>query len=603
MAKFKGGLYADLSNYNTSLPNTDILLNFFKSNPVGYRSGGMVQGIAGGNPTGMRVTGGFLANAQKFAQGTNPYLDADYLGKGEFAWEGAPLWSKERAKQELLDPEQPKLNISAYYQNPQNLLSLLQKKKGIWKRPDGKTVRFPPAEFDYSPEAMGSTKEGEEVPIWDRKARKFENNKWKKYSEKEKDAAKKYAVDDLLDQYHTEGEMYDVDPSGMLPSDKKEEQKLDEDKTVFQRRLEEHKDVGQTGQKFVHRPKKTYEDIIKEAEETVTGTDIGKVKKSTETNLVENVNKTPLAESDEMIDSLNTETTKTVNDAIAGIKSISFDDEKAINDIGKELYGEGKGKDAPAWAMPLMMAGLQMAASDNPSMLGAMGEGGIKGLEEYARMQKEKKQDAKDKVELELKKLDAKTQLKSAEFQKQTTIANMEIGLKEHGDNLEMKRIEYKQNNEQFYTSEANKQNQINRTFDLEYAKLDWSKLNDAKKFALEWQTAENQANFWNAQAKAYNKPDGKVHTVEIEGKKKYVWYGWDPSTDSFVMKPMETVEGIHYGPSTDDDLLSAFIKYTADSVISGTYTQQEINDAWNIFKGLDTDVGTLNKPSDQQTQ
>ena len=69
MKKFKGGLYADLSNYNTTLPNTEILLNFFKSNPIGYRSGGMVRGIAGGNPTGMRVTGGFLANAQKMQYG------------------------------------------------------------------------------------------------------------------------------------------------------------------------------------------------------------------------------------------------------------------------------------------------------------------------------------------------------------------------------------------------------------------------------------------------------------------------------------------------------------------------------------------------------
>ena len=69
MKKFKGGLYADLSNYNTTLPNTEVLLNFFKSNPIGYRSGGMVRGIAGGNPTGMRVTGGFLANAQGYQPG------------------------------------------------------------------------------------------------------------------------------------------------------------------------------------------------------------------------------------------------------------------------------------------------------------------------------------------------------------------------------------------------------------------------------------------------------------------------------------------------------------------------------------------------------
>ena len=51
MKKFKGGLYADLGNYKTSLPNTEILNNFFASNPVGYRSGGIVRGVAGGNST------------------------------------------------------------------------------------------------------------------------------------------------------------------------------------------------------------------------------------------------------------------------------------------------------------------------------------------------------------------------------------------------------------------------------------------------------------------------------------------------------------------------------------------------------------------------
>ena len=33
MKKFKGGLYADLGNYKTNLPNTEILNNFFASNP------------------------------------------------------------------------------------------------------------------------------------------------------------------------------------------------------------------------------------------------------------------------------------------------------------------------------------------------------------------------------------------------------------------------------------------------------------------------------------------------------------------------------------------------------------------------------------------
>ena len=83
------------------------------------------------------------------------------------------------------------------------------------------------------------------------------------------------------------------------------------------------------------------------------------------------------------------------------------DDEKSLSDrISKALNPEkkDKGKEAPAWAMPLMMAGLQMAASNNPDMLGALAEGGIKGLEEYARIEKEKKEDEKYEQEMNLKK-------------------------------------------------------------------------------------------------------------------------------------------------------------------------------------------------------
>jgi hypothetical protein len=87
MKKFKGGLYADLGNYKTNLPNTEILNNFFASNPVGYRSGGMVKGISGGNPTGMKVTGGFLNRAQKMQSGGQPFafpeLSAYYQQDGK----------------------------------------------------------------------------------------------------------------------------------------------------------------------------------------------------------------------------------------------------------------------------------------------------------------------------------------------------------------------------------------------------------------------------------------------------------------------------------------------------------------------------------------
>jgi hypothetical protein len=335
------------------------------------------------------------------------------------------------------------------------------------------------------------------------------------------------------------------------------------------------------------------------AEKSLEKSKIGKVDNTT-TSLVENVDKTPLAESDEMINNLNTKVNQEVKDAVDGIKSISFEDNEALNNIGKELYGKDKEKDAPAWAMPLMMAGLQMAASNNPDMLGAMGEGGIKGLEEYARMQKEKKQDAKDKIELDLKKYNAKTERTKMEFDKETTIANINVRLSEISNQNEQFRIQSKMNNEQFYLNYAKDKEQFNKEYNLKIAGFEYDKLSDTRKHFLNEEIATNQAELWNSQAKAYDKPEGKVHTVEIGGEKRFVWYGYDPTTEDFIMKPMETVDGIHLGPSDDDDLLNSFIKYTADSVISGTYTQDDINDAWEVFKSLNTDVGTLNKPKDK---
>ena len=421
MKKFKGGLYADLSNYNTTLPNTEVLLNFFKSNPIGYRSGGMVRGIAGGNPTGMRVTGGFLANAQGYQPGgsvvgMSPYelgqyaeqqQRLPYLGTGEFAEKGAPLWSKERAKQELLDPEQLKLNISAYYQEPENLLSLLKKKGQI---------------VDYSSQAKGVTKKGKEVPIWDKDARKYENDKWKKYSKEEKNAAKKSAVDDLLDQYYAEGEMYDVDPgTDTLPSDKKKEQ-------------------DDTGIKSLDRGKKDPSEqslgvsaFVPKSEEQKLQEELDKIKKpGQETSVTEglSVDDLEVEETDKTKTTEKDTSTEKDNVAVGGRtkemydmepedwlkyfqsmsnkdeKQISSDDDELSKKIAKALNPDAKdkGKEAPGWAMPLMMAGLQMAASNNPDMLGALAEGGIKGLEEHARIQKEKREDDKYEQEMSLKK-------------------------------------------------------------------------------------------------------------------------------------------------------------------------------------------------------
>ena len=424
MKKFKGGLYADLSNYNTTLPNTNVLLNCFKSTPIGYRSGGMVRGIAGGNPTGMRVTGGFLANAQGYQPGgsvvgLSPYQlwkyaeqqkQLPYLGTGEFAEEGAPLWSKERAKQELLDPEQLKLNISAYYQEPENLLSLLKKKGQI---------------VDYSSQAKGVTKKGEDVPIWDKDARKYEKGKWKKYSKEEKNAAKKSAVDDLLDQYYTTGEL---------------EQGPSIEELKKQAEIEKAKQPEDTGIKSLDRGKKDPSEqslgvsaFVPKSESQKLQEELDKIKKpDQETSLTEglSVDDLEVEETDKIKTTEKDTSTEKDNVAVSGHtkklydmteadwlkkfqsmsnqdeKQISSDDDELSKKIAKALNPDAKdkGKEAPGWAMPLMMAGLQMAASNNPDMLGALAEGGIKGLEEHARIQKEKREDDKYEREMSLKK-------------------------------------------------------------------------------------------------------------------------------------------------------------------------------------------------------
>ena len=97
----------------------------------------------------------------------------------------------------------------------------------------------------------------------------------------------------------------------------------------------------------------------------------------------------------------------------------------AINKIGKEFYDKD-GDDAPEWAMPLMMAGLKMAASDNPSLLGALAEGGISGMEEYAKKQAQKREDAKDQINLEMQKMNAIINLQSKDIDVATDFAKVE---------------------------------------------------------------------------------------------------------------------------------------------------------------------------------
>ena len=233
-----------------------------------------------------------------------------------------------------------------------------------------------------------------------------------------------------MQDYYTEGEMYDVDPSAdILPSDKKTPMEGGIKSVGGMLPGGEHEAAiyGEGYKKELEKKKKEKKDQIGviDADEILGKVNETEKKTDQKTQAVQ-VGKKDLKDPDsafEATDILGTmeerglttqpptyeETLAKVFDSdkfdkiIQGYEEASKSDKAALKKIGEDYYGK-KGGEAPAWAMPLMMAGLQMAASNNPDMLGAMAEGGIKGLEEHARQQKEKREDAKEKIKLEMDK-------------------------------------------------------------------------------------------------------------------------------------------------------------------------------------------------------
>ena len=153
---------------------------------------------------------------------------------------------------------------------------------------------------------------------------------------------------------------------------------------------------------------------------------INKAKKNNESSIVSTINNA--AGSDDAF-SDQKDTVKNLQDDLKkvmdGRKKVSEKDSSELNKLIKNMYG-GEGKeDAPAWALPLMVAGFTMAASDNPDMLGAAAEGGIAGVGAYVAGEKEKKEDAKDQIELQLKKVDAIQKIKGRDLDVATLTSNM----------------------------------------------------------------------------------------------------------------------------------------------------------------------------------
>ena len=430
MKKFKGGLYADLGNYKTSLPNTEILNNFFASNPVGYRSGGIVRGVAGGNPTGMKVTGGFLNRAQRYAPGgaVSAYYSPSNVGvrPGNFRAAGKQYRSDLFDKIFELRESNPR-NFGFASDDPKGHeaiakalgVSVLDVKRSLAENTPNSGIRIAPMDRVEQYDKEGKVKGDPVLSTLEQSEKQYpEGTKLPTYppnipSKEETEKIEKEKTERIKNQY-TGGEgssrMGDDGITGISLEELKKQKKEAKKKKKYQNVNE-------------------FLDTDKESTSSVTS-ELDSMKK----NNVSTVSTDPAYPDAPTIEDVDSDPNKIFNDLmekggiqeiIEGNKKANAEDIKNINAIGKGYYGKDKDKDAPAWAMPLMMAGLQMAASDNPDMLGALGEGGIAGLKEYARGQKEKREDAKDKIELDLKKVDAIQKIKGRDIDIATLQTNM----------------------------------------------------------------------------------------------------------------------------------------------------------------------------------
>ena len=414
MKQFKGGLYANLGNYKSSLPQTKILNDFFNQNPVGYKKGGEVKGIKGVNYSRIPVTGGFMANAQGFQSdgeafgAGNPSVSAFYGDKNRVLppenygqGQGGNLFigTRGKFKDKILTLDQIR---------EQAPLGTMQT-----YRPNADAF-FPGAGFKVAEKSdffnIGSGRGTEQGGISEVDRRRADLQK------KEEDDKKIETIQNLP-----------VDPID------------EEQKGITGLTVEENKKIRKANDARLQNVKEDVTENIKVnfVENGAAGSGVDLQKNYTESgeinvpNLMQTLKENNVFETKDSGAIFKESFDKSSLDKVlAGQKKVTEEAEKAINEIGKDFYDGQKEGDAPKWALPLMMAGLRMAASDNPSLLGAAAEGGIAGMEEYAKKQAELRQDAKDKIALDMQKANAIINLKQKEVDISKDFAILETNAK-----------------------------------------------------------------------------------------------------------------------------------------------------------------------------
>tara|TARA_S200002703_G_scaffold50902_1_gene44279 strand:- start:1516 stop:2910 length:1395 start_codon:yes stop_codon:yes gene_type:complete len=396
------GLQANISSFNTTLPQTKHLNFFMGTNPVGYANGGDVRmGVPSSN---MNVTSGFLPMALGFDNG----------GDVSFYTLVTRVIGNYLAKQSGKSPDDPEIISAAenlQQTNPDAVRVIMESEYGSGVSAGAYDSGFP---------IGGEQKKEPSLPT-------------------------ETVETDIGEMRIPEG--FPDEPSI-----------LDKSKDVLGNVLDFGTDLGSNVVQELF-PPLTGEEIgagldtlLKENEaKNLPQVKEDDVKKSEETP----VDVKSATVTDGGIADLNQGSSMGEAANALASSTLSKEEEKDVNEKMKNVLNVDDKKDAPSWALPLMSAGFAMMASKSPNFLQALGEAGQEGIKTLSA-QKEAEQDRLDAQSArDLQKAQEKYYLGEG---RQTASTPMIIGGKyfvRKGDKLEPLLIDGEQANAQITRTEA----------------------------------------------------------------------------------------------------------------------------------------------------
>ena len=342
------GLQANISGFNTTLPQTKHLNFFMGTNPVGYANGGAVRrGVPSSN---MNVTQGFLPMALGFDNG----------GDVSFYTLVTRVIGNYLAKQSGKSPDDPEIIAAAenlQQTNPEAIRVIMESEYG--------------SGVSAGPYDSGFPIGGEPKLPTETVADDFSSAA---------DATKDIRPDSVTqDQFTGLDSAGVITPSTLGETDTESPPILDylqdKGKSVVDAITGYFGDdpIRQTGGDA-----SVMEEIMKARE------DAPQVKEDD----VKKPEEKPVEETPVDVKSA------TVTDG--GIADLNKEEEKELQETIKGATDNKDKKDAPSWALPLMSAGFAMMASKSPNFLQALGEAGQEGIKTLTA-QREAKEDKLDR--------------------------------------------------------------------------------------------------------------------------------------------------------------------------------------------------------------